>query len=463
MSTAQILLVDQMQAAEQALVAQGISENELMERAGKGCADWIWRVAAGRDVTILCGPGNNGGDGYVIARRLAERGTKVSVIAPLAPKTDTARKAARLYKGMVETSGRGDLEGVLVDCLFGSGLTRELKAEHALLLRDLVEQHEYSVAIDVPSGIESDSGAILADGWPAYDLTLALGAWKYAHFRLPARSIMGEQRLVPIGIEPVPEAGQLIERPLIGVPAPDAHKYTRGLAAILAGAMPGAALLASAAAQRAGAGYVKLFGKIGNRPAPPSLVTSGKPLNEALDDPRIAALLVGPGLGRDESAQDKLVAALAKAKRVVLDADALHLLRPEMLKAEAEYVATPHDGELETLCHTFGVVATDRRDRAIALAKVSGMTIIAKGPDTMIAAPDGRLRIARPASTWLSVAGTGDVLAGVAVSRMASGRSALDTASEAVWLHGEAARLAGAAFTADQLVERVSDAMEGAQ
>lgn len=463
MSRAQVLSVDQMRAAEQALAGRCISESELMERAGKGCADWIWRVAAGRDVTVLCGPGNNGGDGYVIARKLAKRGTNVSVIAPLPSKTGTGQKAAQLYNGPVETSCMGDLSGVFVDCLFGSGLARDLKAEHALLLRDLAERHDYSIAIDVPSGIESDSGAILSDAPLQYDLTLALGAWKYAHFRLPALTVMGEQRLVPIGIEPVQGAARLVERPKISVPAFDAHKYTRGLAAIVAGAMPGAALLACASAQRAGAGYTKLLGKIGNRPVSPSLVTSGKPLDEALDDPRIAAILIGPGLGRDERAQDKLATSLRMANRAVLDADALHLLGPSMLNAEAEYLATPHDGELEALCQSFGIDAADRCNRALALAKVCGMTIIAKGPDTFIATPDGRLRMARPASSWLSVAGTGDVLAGIAVSRMATGLSALDAACEAVWLHSEAARLTGAAFTADALAERVSDAMENAQ
>ncbi len=463
MSNSQILTVAQMRAAEMALVDAGSSESELMERAGQACADWIWRIAAGRAVTVLCGPGNNGGDGYVIARVLAERGLPVQVIAPMPVKAVAASAAAKLYSGEIATSGSQINDGVFVDCLFGSGLSRDLKAEHALLLRDLAERHAFSVAVDVPSGVESDTGALLGDGLPNYDLTLALGAWKPAHFRLPVRAQMGALKLVPIGIEAVEGAAQLIARPAIPVPPTDTHKYTRGLACVIAGGMPGAVLLASEAAQRAGAGYVKLLGKLGNRSAAPSLVTSGKPLAEALSDKRISAVLIGPGLGRDEVAQERLASALGQSSRVVLDADALHIVRPEMLADGGDYLATPHDGELEALCKAFGVVAPDRQSRALALAQTSGMVVLAKGPETLIASPDGRVAIAPPASSWLSVAGSGDVLAGIAVSRMACGLNAFEAAQEAVWLHGEAARLAGRAITADDLAAHVSAAMGAAQ
>ncbi len=458
MSAAQVLTAEQMRAAEQALFDAGTSVSDLMEIAAGGAAEWIRRVAAGRAVTVLCGPGNNGGDGYVIARRLREAGNAVTVIAPLEPRTDAAREARARWDGPVGTAG-GAVGDVFVDCLFGSGLARPLVAEHALLLRDLAARHRLRVAVDVPSGIASDSGAVLNDKLPTFDLTLALGAWKFAHWSLPGRLHMGQLRLVPIGIAPVAGAAQLIGRPRIAAPAADSHKYRRGLVGIVAGAMPGASLLAAAAAQRAGAGYVKLLAPVADPRTPPDVVTDTAPLVEALADPRINAVLVGPGLGRDDAARARLGEALRSAPALVLDADALMLLTPTMPARGFPKLVTPHDGELETLCRAFGVIAESRRDRALALAKVSGMVVLAKGPDTCIAAPDGRIALAAPASSWLSVAGTGDVLAGIAASRMSAGSDPFTAACEAVWLHGEAARRAGPAFTPSQLAERVAHAL----
>lgn len=446
-----------MRAAEQVLFDAGVSVNDLMETAAGGAAEWIRRVAAGRSVTVLCGPGNNGGDGYVIARILRAAGNAVSVIAPLDPATDAAKDAARRWDGPVaQNGGDGD---VFVDCLFGSGLGRPLVAEHALLLRDLAARHHYRVAIDVPSGIASDSGAALNDRLPHFDLTLALGAWKFAHWNLSGRAQMGQMRLVRIGIGAVERAAQLIERPVVAPPAADSHKYLRGLLGIVAGAMPGASLLAAAAAQRAGAGYVKLLARAPDPRTPADVVTETAPLAEALTDPRIAAVLVGPGLGRDGAAKARLGEALRHARALVLDADALMLLAPNMLARDIPMLATPHDGELDTLCRNFAVIAEGRRQRAQALAKVTGMVVLAKGPDSVVAAPDGRLALGLPAPSWLSVAGTGDVLAGIAASRMATGADPFIAACQALWLHGEAARRAGPAFTPSQLAERVSEAL----
>ena len=456
MTAAQVLTAAQMRAAEQALFDAGTNVSDLMEIAAGGAAEWIRRVAAGRPVTVLCGPGNNGGDGYVIARRLRAAGNAVTVIAPLAPATDAAREAKRRWDGPVRTAG-GDGGDVFVDCLFGSGLTRPLVAEHALLLRDLAARHRYRVAVDVPSGVASDSGAVLGERLPAYDLTLALGAWKFAHWSIPGRTLMGQIRLVPIGIASVAGAAQVIGKPHVSPPAADSHKYRRGLLGIVTGAMPGASLLAAAAAQRAGAGYVKLLAASADPRTPVEIVTA--PLAVALDDPRTAAVLIGPGLGRDEAASAMLGQALERAPALVLDADALMLLRPDMLARDVPVLATPHDGELETLCRHFGIIADTRRDRALALARITGMVVLAKGPDSVVAAPDGRLALAPPAPSWLSVAGTGDVLAGIAASRMATGADPFTSACEAVWLHGEAARRAGPAFTPSQLAEQVPEAL----
>lgn len=459
MSAAQVLTASQMRAAEQVLFDAGTSVSDLMEIAAGGAAEWIRRIAAGRAVTVLCGPGNNGGDGYVIARILREAGNAVTVIAPLDPATDAAKEARLRWGGPVATADKGAQGDVLVDCLFGSGLGRPLVAEHALLLRDLAARHRTRVAVDVPSGIASDSGAVLNERLPRFDLTLALGAWKFAHWSLPGRALMGQMRLVPIGIASVAGAAQILTRPTIAPPAADSHKYRRGLLAIVAGAMPGASLLAAAAAQHAGAGYVKLLAREADPRTPADVVTDTAPLDDALGDGRIAAALVGPGLGRDTSARAALGAALRQAPALVLDADALMLLAPGTLPEGKPVLATPHDGELETLCRAFGVIAEGRRARALALAKASGMVVLAKGPDSCVAAPDGRLALGTPAPSWLSVAGTGDVLAGIAASRMATGADPFTAACEALWLHGEAARRAGPAFTPSQLAQRVPEAL----
>ncbi|MFL0672510.1 MAG: NAD(P)H-hydrate dehydratase [Erythrobacter sp.] len=460
--TDQILTASQMRAAEQQLFDAGTSVSDLMEVAAGGAAEWIRRIAAGRSVTVLCGPGNNGGDGYVIARRLAEAGHKVQVVAPLAPVTDAAKTACARWGRPIAKRGTGcGARGgeVFVDCLFGSGLARPLSLEHKALLGELATHARLRVAVDLPSGIATDTGAALNEDLPDYHLTLALGAWKPAHWSLPGRLGMGQLRLVPIGIAAVTGAARLIGKPCLAAPLPDAHKYRRGLLAIVAGAMPGASLLAASAAQRAGAGYVKLLADSAPAATPSDLVCDTAALAHALGDERIAAVLIGPGLGRDETARARLAVALGANHPLVLDADALVLLDRAMLPQGRPILATPHDGEMAALAKGFGLSAPTRGDLALALARESGMVIIAKGPDTLVAAPDGRLAQGVPASSWLAVAGTGDVLAGIAASRMASGADPFTAACEAVWLHGEAARRAGAAFTPSELAERVSEAL----
>lgn len=456
----QILTVAQMRAAEQALIDAGSSVDALMQVAGRGAADWVWRIAAQHKVTVLCGPGNNGGDGWVIAEALRERGGTVAVVLGAEPRTDAARAARALYQGEVlaaDAEAHGD---VFVDCLFGSGLTRPLSAEHLALLTRLVASHRLSLAVDLPSGAESDSGVLLNPDLPAFDLTLSLGAWKFAHVLMPASAELGALRLVDIGVAAVPGAASLLERPRIAAPVADAHKYKRGLLAVVGGAMPGAAVLAATAAQGAGAGYVKLFADHVPPVAPDLVVATGK-LSEVLTDPRNRAVLVGPGLGRDATARERLATALADPVPAVVDADALLLLSPRLLaERQAPIVATPHEGELAALEKTFGCDGQGTKpERALALARASGLVVVAKGPDTVIAAPDGRLACAPRASSWLSVAGTGDVLAGVVASRLASGVEAFQAAGEGVWLQAEAARLAGPAFSASALAAKVPAAL----
>lgn len=450
-----------MRAAEDALVAGGVSVDELMQRAGRGAAGWVWRLAAKRPVTVLCGPGNNGGDGYVIAEALRTRGGEVRVVAPIAPKTAAAQTARGLYQGnIVDAPPHGE---VLVDCLFGSGLTRPLEAGHAALLGQLAASHRHRIAIDLPSGVESDSGMTLNDDLPDYDLTIALGVWKYAHWLMPACASTSALRLVEIGVGKVPGAAQVLRRPDLAAPAPAAHKYLRGLLGVVGGAMPGAAVLAASAAQRAGAGYVKLLGNAAPQVSA-DIVSDARPLVQTLGDTRIAALVVGPGLGRDVTARERLVAVLAVAVPTVLDADALVMLEPALLAGRSQpLIVTPHEGELRKLEAAFGVAGSGPKpQRAAALARAGNMIVVAKGPDTVFAAPDGRIICVPRASSWLSVAGTGDVLAGTIASRLATGADPFAAACEGVWLHGEAARQLGSAFTASELAVAIGDAYAAA-
>lgn len=454
----QVLTVAQMQAAEQALVDAGTSVDDLMRRAGKGAAEWVWRISGGRPVTVLCGPGNNGGDGYVIAAEIARRGGEVRVVAPVPPKTEAARKAAESFRGQTVAEPAKSHGEVLVDCLFGSGLWRPLSAEHRALLRRLRMEHAHSVAIDVPSGVDADTGE-WPDGMPAWGCTIALGAWKRAHWSGESAAKCGTLRLVDIGIADTGTGESVSGKPKLARPAWDAHKYRRGLVGLVPGAMPGASVLAARAAMGAGAGYVKLLADGPTAAPPPDLVVETGDLARLLEDDRLGAVLIGPGLGRDEAARMRLLAVLGSGNRLVVDADALHLLDDDLLEGAdtSQIVVTPHEGELTKLCNSLGIEAESKRQCAIALHQRTGLTVLAKGPDTLVAHGGGVTYFPEGVS-WLSVAGSGDVLAGIIASRLAGGADPATAASEGVWLHHGAARAAGVAFSASALARAVPSA-----
>lgn len=455
----QVLTVAQMQAAEKAMVDAGTSVEELMQRAGEGAAEWVWRIAAGGSVTVLCGPGNNGGDGYVIAEVLRARGIETRVIAPFDAKDGAAAKARAAFQGEIFAGDHGLHGHVLVDCLFGYGLSRGLGGDLVELLEGLAARHHKLVAIDVPSGVASDTGQLLSPV-PDYDLTLSLGAWKQAHFLMPGKANMGEVRCVDIGIDKIDGAARVAERPHLTAPCMDSHKYRRGLLAVVAGRMPGAAMLAAKSAMRAGAGFVKLMSDHSHPDAPAGLVIEDTVLDQALSDKRITAILVGPGLGRGDLARDALSCVLETGRPLVLDADALTLLDPDMIEGHdcTGMILTPHEGELECLCQNFGVTAKGKLAKARGLREATGATVLAKGADNILAASDGNIRFFPAASSWLSVAGTGDVLAGIAASRLATGEAPAAAAEQAVMIHAESARQCGTAFTSDELAESVSRA-----
>jgi hydroxyethylthiazole kinase-like uncharacterized protein yjeF len=280
---------------------------------------------------------------------------------------------------------------------------------------------------------------------------------------MPAMERMGERRLVPIGAAAMPGAARRLPRPRFSPPAADAHKYTRGLVLGVGGAMAGAAMLACEGALRAGAGAVRLASTHPHPSVSPDVVLKDQPLGELLADERTDAVLVGPGLGRNAAAEERLASVLAADLPTVADADALTLLAPGMIEGRsAALILTPHAGEMTRLAKSFGIQAEGKIARARALATVARAVVVAKGPDTVIAAPDGRLVLAPSPTSWLAVAGTGDVLAGAAASRLAAAREPFAAACEAVWLHGEAARRAGPAFLASELARAVSRAYAAA-
>lgn len=463
---APVLTVAHMVAAEQAVFDTGVSVDALMLRAGQAAGEMIWRIGGNIPTLILCGPGNNGGDGYVIAQFLCQKGVAVTVAALTDPRTDAARNARARYQGDVIALADAVPKAQLVDCLFGSGLTRAIDDTVWSRFAALVTASRRSYAVDLPSGADADRAIWLNDPLP-FDHVLALGAFKYAHLLEPAASDCRSVSLIDIGVCAQASAATRIVKPVIVPPDAQSHKYRRGLVVVLAGAMPGAALLAARAAQGTGAGYVKIIGA-GDAPAglPADIVwqraDDPEALCDALADPRIGAVLAGPGFGRDSHAEARVDAALASAHPLVLDADALHLLgsrRSAVQDRKAPLALTPHHGEFVALAgEADGVL--NKVDRATSLAATLNACVLYKGADSVIAAPDGRAIIADRRCSWLSVAGTGDVLAGCIAARLANHRETLHALAEAVWLHDRAARFAGPAFTAWQLAEALPLAVE---
>lgn len=451
-----VLTAAQMRAAEEAVMAAGISVDRLMARAGQALADAVWRFGSGQPVLILCGPGNNGGDGYVAARLLQQKGLAVRVAALAPPATDVARRAAAKWDGPVEA-----LEGtcpapVLLDCLFGTGLSRPLDSGVEAIVQRLAAEARFVIAADVPSGVGTDDGAHL--GAVPAQMTLALGALKPAHLLQPAARFCGHVRVADIGIAAESDVAVVL-RPKLPTPGPDDHKYRRGLVTVLAGAMPGAARLAASAAARSGAGYVVLAGDEEGAGIPLAIVH--RPLETALADSRQGALVVGPGLGRDAAARAQLDAALALPVPLLLDADALHLVTPAKIKARAApTILTPHLGEFTAL---FGVLPGSKIDQARTAATMTDAIVVFKGADTVIAAPDGRAAIAVGAVAWLASAGTGDVLAGVIGALLAGRMEPFAAARAGVWLHNRAAQIAGPGLIADDLLLALAQARGEAQ
>lgn len=453
-----ILTAAEMKRAEQRLIDSGISVDELMRRAGQGAAQMIWRIAADMPTLVLCGPGNNGGDGYVIAQWLRDKGVDVRVAAPLDPATEAARLAESLWQGETVLLEDAQPAAQFVDCLFGTGLTRAIGDDWFSHFSRLFTGAKRRVAIDLPSGVESDHGTLLND-IPAFDMTIALGAYKPSHYLEPARSKMGHLVGIDIGITADSDL-QILPKPQISAPTSQDHKYSRGLVAVVAGAMPGAAQLTAMAAQKSGAGYVKIFAASGFPSPHPSIVVEtvkdSADLQQKLSDQRISAIIAGPGLGRDDRARELLDAALAAGAPLVIDADALTVagtgFAALVKKRDAGTIATPHTGEFASLT---GQAPQHKIEDSRKLAEQAGCSILLKGSDTVIASPDGEVSLSAQNCPWLSTAGTGDILAGIIASRLATGLTAYKAGCEGQWLHSRAAQRAGPAFTPEMLVDQI--------
>ena len=444
-----ILTAERMIAAEQAAIEAGTTVEQLMERAGAALAEAAYRFAGPLPALVLCGPGNNGGDGYVAARHLAARGVDVRVAALAEPRSEGAKWARSEWTGAVAPLTQ-DTQGspLLIDALFGTGLKRGLEDSVSLLLSELAHEAVAAVACDLPSGVESNSGSAL-NPLHAFDLTVTFGALKPAHFLHPAMHKCGRIVLADIGIEASGEWHEIGPPTLQPLDA-GGHKYSRGLVHALAGKMPGAIALAASAAARSGAGYVRVST---SRPIDglPSAVVQVE--TAEVNDPRIDCLLVGPGLG---DIPQVLTLALTSQAPKVIDADAIGLIgEPERLRGQ-DAILTPHEGEFGKL---FGDIPGAKSERALKAAELSGAVVVFKGPDTLVASPDGRLGFAPPAPAWLASAGTGDVLAGTIAALRARGMTPFDAACAAVWLHGRAAEIAGPAMIADDLVAAIPDAI----
>lgn len=458
-----VLTAAQVRAAEEAAIATGRTVADLMEAAGAGVARWTARLASGAPILIICGPGNNGGDGYVAARRLLTGGADVTVAALGEPRSDAARAAAAGWSGPTTTLADARTAPIVVDALFGTGTGRAY--DDAVAFAGLMAGARFRIALDLPSGLDADLANAPRPVSPC-DVTLAIGMLKPAHVLQPGATWCGTVRLVDLGLAGVSQpATGVLARPWIEAPGALTHKYTRGTVTVVAGSMPGASILCATAALRAGAGYVSLVGA--EQPGGPAALVH-RPFDPvALYGSSGGTIVIGPGLGRNQAAQRKLAAALDAPTWLVIDGDALRLIDPENIPWHC--VLTPHAGEFEAV---FGKGAGSKIDRTRMAARRAGCVVVYKGADTVIASPDGRVQIAPVGSHWLATAGSGDVLAGAIAARIARlapppAPGALrrphddaiaapmhdlaEAAATGVWMHARAAQVAGGGFIADDL------------
>jgi ADP-dependent NAD(P)H-hydrate dehydratase / NAD(P)H-hydrate epimerase len=471
-----LLTPAQMGEADRLTIASGVSGIELMETAGRRVADAVSRRWPPRPVAVLCGPGNNGGDGFVAARVLAERGwpVRLALLGSVGALHGDAAQAAARWAGVVEALAPAMLDGagLVVDGIFGAGLARPVEGMARAVIEAIGELRLPVVAIDVPSGIDGASGEVRGIAPPAA-VTVTFFRKKSGHLLLPGRSYCGETMLEQIGIPDsvldriAPHTAENAPDWWLGAfprPSLETHKYSRGHALVAGGAvMTGAARLAARATARLGAGLVTVAAPEAAFPIYATALTSVivHPVKDLeafqafLAEKRRTAALIGPGGGVGSETRARTLAILGAGKRAVLDADALTSFAedPDTLFSaiRSPCVMTPHAGEFARLFDTAG----DKPERTRRAARQSGAVVLLKGADTVIAAPDGRVAINANAPPHLATAGSGDVLAGMVLGLLAQGMEPFAAAAAAAWIHGAAACRFGRGLVAEDLIDAI--------
>ena len=476
--TGEILTTAEMSKADGFAVEHGVPSLVLMENAGRAVADAIAARFKPCAVTVLCGPGNNGGDGFVVARLLDEEGFTVRVAHDADHKGDAAVMSER-WKGarMALTPEALDGARLVVDALFGAGLSRPLEGAAAQMVEALNDLPV--AAVDIPSGVSGDTGQPLGGVYVKAALTVTFFRKKPGHLLLPGHLLCGETVVADIGIPPDAANTTLHENTpaLWHFPWPrlEGHKYSRGHCVVVSGPAhaTGAARLAARAALRVGAGLVSVA-------SPPEAVAVNaahltavmlKPFEDAdglaklLSDRRLNAVVLGPGLGVSGETRALVDAALKSGGSAVLDADALTSFHtdPEALfnRLHERCVLTPHAGEFERLFPGLLDEASSKMEAARSAAARAGCVVLLKGADTVIAHPGGKAAINANAPPTLATAGAGDVLAGLIGGLLAQHMTAFDAACAGTWLHGEAANCFGPGLIAEDLPDMLPTVLAG--
>jgi ADP-dependent NAD(P)H-hydrate dehydratase / NAD(P)H-hydrate epimerase len=476
----------EMARADGLAMARGVAGIDLMERAGSAVADAVLaRHASGARVTVVAGPGNNGGDGFVAARLLAERGHRVQVLllGEAGRLKGDAALAAKRWRGKAVIAEAHRLSGadLVIDGLFGAGLDRPVEGTARAMIEAMNAHGAPIIAIDLPSGVNGTTGAVMGVAIRAAQ-TVTFFRKKPGHLLLPGRLYCGAISVADIGIPALVleqiapktfENGPDLWRSELPLPRLTGHKYDRGHAVVVSGPSwsTGAARLAARGALRAGAGLVTIASPREALPvnAAANLAVMVRPvdgdsqLSAFLADRRLNVLALGPGLGVGEETCKLVLAALLGERAVVLDADAItsfagdpqRLANALRARAHRATILTPHEGEFSRYFWALDdrTKAGSKLERARLAARLVGAVVLLKGGDTVVAAPDRRASIAANAPAFLATAGAGDVLTGIAAGLLAQGMPAFQAASAAVWLHGEAGSIVGPGLISEDLPE----------
>jgi ADP-dependent NAD(P)H-hydrate dehydratase / NAD(P)H-hydrate epimerase len=479
----ELLTNAQMAEADRLAIAGGVTGIDLMENAGRAVANIAARMP-GRRVVVVAGPGNNGGDGFVAARYLAERGFAVRLcfVGELKRLKGDAALAADRWKGPVEEASPAAFAecDTVIDALFGAGLDREVTGLAEAMIRAMNASRVAVIAVDLPSGVNGTTGAVMGAAVEAAQ-TVTFFRRKTGHLLLPGRLHCGRIEIADIGIPPTVldkiKPAAFANRPSLWgrafpSPSPRGHKYSRGHAVVVSGGLPttGAARLAAQGALRAGAGLVTIASPREALAvnAAASLAVMVRPVDgadelaEFLTDQRRNAVILGPGGGVGAAMREHVGVALAANAAVVLDADALTSFAGEPAalasaigKSRSNVVLTPHEGEFVRLFgHLEDISSSNSKlEKTRLAARLTGAVVLCKGPDTVVAHPDDRAAIADNAPATLATAGSGDVLAGLIGGLMAQAMPGFEAACAAAWLHGEAANEFGPGLIAEDLPE----------